>query len=95
MMSKAQQEAERLIEVRITNHVGYAAKWSYYDYGDRYPNENYGSSYSYRHAKFRLPSGKPRCIRFAGDVTDDTIILEISKKYSSLKSTFVKQTQPS
>ena len=79
------------IELVITDHIGHAAKWSFDFYGDRYLNEDYGTSFKYRHAKFRLPpsvrhpKGKPKCERFSGDDSDETILAVISKKYQPFK----------
>lgn len=89
-MTKTAEEIT--IEIRITNHVGYSAKYSYDCYGNKDRNVNGGQRFYYRHAKFRLPSGKPKCERFGGDVTDEQIFSSITKKYSNLKATFILQS---
>ena len=92
-----------IIEISITDHIYHAPKWSFDYYGDRYLNEDYGKSYKYRHAKFRLPPttrhprGKPKCERFHGDDSDETILAIILKKYQpfkfKLKEDYVNQNK--
>lgn len=80
------------LELRITNHTWYAPKYLYSYYGDRELNSERGRSGKYRHAKFRLPSGKPKCIRF-GDISDEEVLAAIRKQFSNFS--FVLAPQPS
>lgn len=79
------------IEIIITNHFHYAAKWCFDSSGDRYRNDEYGTSWKYRHAKFRFPpsnrspKGKPKCVQFGGDDSDEMILTAISKKFQPFK----------
>ncbi len=79
------------IEIVITNHVHYAAKWCFDSSGDRYRNDEYGASWKYRHAKFRFPpsirspKGKPKCLQFGGEDSDEMILAAISKKFQPFK----------
>lgn len=81
------------IEIRITQHRGANAKWDYDYYGDRTRAEGYGGYYYYQHAKFRLPSGKPKYEKFSDGVTSEEILAAIQKKYSNFK--FVLSTTES
>jgi hypothetical protein len=73
-----------VIEVTITNHVGNLVRYDYYNDGSRgLLDVPYRPRY--KHAKFRLPSGKPKCERFGNDLTDELILQVLSKKYSNFK----------
>lgn len=77
-------EVANLIEIRITTHRWKEPKWSFDSSYDRYRNPDYGLSGYYKHAKFTLPSGKKKCLRY-GDIPDDQIIADIAWRHQNLK----------
>lgn len=80
MVDNALQE----VELKITSHVGNLVSFDYYNDGSRgLLDKPYRPRW--KHAKFRLPSGKLKCEVFGNDITNEMILQVVSKKYSNFK----------
>jgi len=72
------------IVITIKKCVGNKVKYDYNNDGTR---DKLSQPYRpmWKNAKFRLPSGKPKCEVFGYDEPDEEILKAISKKYSNYK----------
>lgn len=80
------------IELKITSHVGNLVRFDYNNDGSR---DLLDKPYrpKWKHAKFRLPSGKPKLEVFGDNVTDEMILDAVSKRYSNFKFTLLISKQ--
>ena len=85
------ESATDIIEITITHHSHAAGKWDYDYYGNRDISSEWGTTYYYQHAKFRLPAsikhprGKPKCERLDDKKTPEEVLAYIQKKYQPFK----------
>jgi len=72
------------ITITIKNCVGNKVVFDYDNDGGR---TRLAKPYrpKWRNAKFRLPSGKPKCEQFPSESTNEEILKDISFKYQNFK----------
>jgi hypothetical protein len=71
------------ISVEISQHIGNVVKYEVNNEGTKDPVTPFRRRW--KHAKFKLPSGKKKCEVFPYDKTPEEILSAVQKTYSNFK----------